>query len=93
MPFQINAPYSPGGDQPEAIKQLVKGLQEGEQFQTLLGVTGSGKTFTIANVIQQVQRPTLVLTHNKTLVAQLYGEFKQFFPNNAVGYFVSYYDY
>lgn len=93
MPFQINAPYSPGGDQPEAIKQLVNGLQQGEQFQTLLGVTGSGKTFTIANVIQQVQRPTLVLTHNKTLVAQLYGEFKQFFPNNAVGYFVSYYDY
>lgn len=93
MPFQINAPYSPGGDQPEAIKQLVNGLRAGEQFQTLLGVTGSGKTFTIANVIQQVQRPTLVLTHNKTLVAQLYGEFKQFFPNNAVGYFVSYYDY
>ncbi|MGC8750302.1 excinuclease ABC subunit UvrB [Hydrotalea sp.] len=93
MLFQIDAPYSPGGDQPEAIKQLVNGLQEGEQFQTLLGVTGSGKTFTIANVIQQVQRPTLVLTHNKTLVAQLYGEFKQFFPNNAVGYFVSYYDY
>jgi excinuclease ABC subunit B len=93
MPFQINAPYSPGGDQPEAIKQLVNGLRAGEQFQTLLGVTGSGKTFTIANVIQQVQRPTLVLTHNKTLVAQLYREFKQFFPNNAVGYFVSYYDY
>ncbi|MEY3177865.1 MAG: excinuclease subunit UvrB, partial [Bacteroidota bacterium] len=80
-------------DQPNAIRQLVEGLNEGEQYQTLLGVTGSGKTFTIANVIQQVQRPTLVLTHNKTLVAQLYGELKQFFPENAVGYFVSYYDY
>jgi excinuclease ABC subunit B len=93
MSFQINAPYSPGGDQPEAIKQLVNGLRAGEQFQTLLGVTGCVKTFTIANVIQQVQRPTLVISHNKTLVAQLYGEFKQFFPNNAVGYFVSYYLY
>ncbi|MEY3060393.1 MAG: excinuclease subunit UvrB [Bacteroidota bacterium] len=93
MPFQLHAPYSPAGDQPEAIRQLVEGLNEGEQYQTLLGVTGSGKTFTIANVIQQVQRPTLVLTHNKTLVAQLYGELKQFFPENAVGYFVSYYDY
>ena len=93
MPFQLVAPYEPAGDQPRAIAQLVEGLQEGEPFQTLLGVTGSGKTFTIANVIQQVQKPTLVLTHNKTLVAQLYGEFKQFFPNNAVGYFVSYYDY
>ncbi|WP_288095368.1 excinuclease ABC subunit UvrB [Hydrotalea sp.] len=93
MPFQLNAPYQPSGDQPEAIQQLVNGLQAGETYQTLLGVTGSGKTFTIANVIHQVQRPTLVLTHNKTLVAQLYGEFKQFFPNNAVGYFVSYYDY
>ena len=91
--FQLQAPYEPAGDQPGAIQQLVAGIQEGEKFQTLLGVTGSGKTFTMANVIQQVQRPTLVLTHNKTLVAQLYGEFKQFFPNNAVGYFVSYYDY
>jgi excinuclease ABC subunit B len=93
MPFQINSPYQPAGDQPNAILQLVKGFNEGEKHQTLLGVTGSGKTFTIANLIQQVQRPTLVLTHNKTLVAQLYGEFKQFFPDNAVGYFVSYYDY
>jgi excinuclease ABC subunit B len=93
MPFQLHAPYQPAGDQPEAIRQLVEGINNGEQYQTLLGVTGSGKTFTMANVIQQVQRPTLVLTHNKTLVAQLYGEFKQFFPNNAVGYFVSYYDY
>ncbi len=93
MPFTLKAPYSPAGDQPEAIRQLTDGVLAGEQHQTLLGVTGSGKTFTIANVIQQVQRPTLVLTHNKTLVAQLYGEFKQFFPDNAVGYFVSYYDY
>jgi excinuclease ABC subunit B len=93
MPFQLQSPYSPSGDQPNAIAQLTDGLNSGEQFQTLLGVTGSGKTFTMANVIQNVQRPTLVLTHNKTLVAQLYGEFKQFFPDNAVGYFVSYYDY
>ena len=93
MPFDLHAPYQPAGDQPEAIRQLVEGIQHGEQYQTLLGVTGSGKTFTMANIIQQVQRPTLILTHNKTLVAQLYGEFKQFFPNNAVGYFVSYYDY
>ncbi|QJB34640.1 excinuclease ABC subunit UvrB [Chitinophaga oryzae] len=93
MPFKIQAPYAPAGDQPEAIRQLTEGLLEGEQYQTLLGVTGSGKTFTVANVIQNVQRPTLVLTHNKTLVAQLYGELKQFFPDNAVEYFVSYYDY
>src|ERR1700754_1704617 len=93
MAFKLQSPYLPAGDQPEAIRQLVEGLKTGEKFQTLLGVTGSGKTFTIANVIQQVQKPTLVLTHNKTLVAQLYGEFKQFFPDNAVGYFVSYYDY
>lgn len=93
MQFKLHSPYSPAGDQPNAIRQLVEGIQEGEQYQTLLGVTGSGKTFTMANVIQQVQKPTLVLTHNKTLVAQLYGEFKQFFPENAVGYFVSYYDY
>ncbi len=93
MQFQLQSPYSPAGDQPEAIRQLTENIQNGEQFQTLLGVTGSGKTFTMANVIQNTQRPTLVLTHNKTLVAQLYGEFKQFFPDNAVGYFVSYYDY
>lgn len=93
MPFQINPPYQPSGDQPQAIQQLTDGILQGERYQTLLGVTGSGKTFTMANVIQNVQRPTLVLTHNKTLVAQLYGEFKQFFPDNAVGYFVSYYDY
>lgn len=93
MAFKLHTPYTPAGDQPQAIKQLTQGILEGEQYQTLLGVTGSGKTFTIANVIQNVQRPTLVLTHNKTLVAQLYGEFKQFFPENAVGYFVSYYDY
>jgi excinuclease ABC subunit B len=93
VPFNLQSPYSPAGDQPAAIRQLTEGIVEGEQYQTLLGVTGSGKTFTIANVIQNVQRPTLVLTHNKTLVAQLYGEFKQFFPDNAVGYFVSYYDY
>lgn len=93
MPFKLHAPYSPAGDQPSAIQQLTDGVNSGEQFQTLLGVTGSGKTFSIANLIQNTQRPTLVLTHNKTLVAQLYGEFKQFFPENAVGYFVSYYDY
>ena len=93
MKFNIQSPYQPAGDQPEAIKQLVSGLNDAEKFQTLLGVTGSGKTFTVANVIQQVEKPTLVLTHNKTLVAQLYGEFKQFFPENAVEYFVSYYDY
>jgi excinuclease ABC subunit B len=93
MPFQLNSQYQPAGDQPQAIEQLTKGVLEGEKYQTLLGVTGSGKTFTMANVIQNVQRPTLVLTHNKTLVAQLYGEFRQFFPDNSVGYFVSYYDY
>jgi excinuclease ABC subunit B len=93
MTFDIERPYLPAGDQPQAIAELVDGLRSGEQFQTLLGVTGSGKTFTMANVIQELQVPTLVLTHNKTLVAQLYGEFKQFFPNNAVEYFVSYYDY
>ncbi|MBK7558212.1 MAG: excinuclease ABC subunit UvrB [Chitinophagaceae bacterium] len=93
MPFQLQAPYSPAGDQPEAIRQLTEGILNGEKYQTLLGVTGSGKTYTMANVIQNVQKPTLVITHNKTLVAQLYGEFKQFFPDNAVGYFVSYYDY
>lgn len=93
MSFKLHAPYKPAGDQPDAIRQLTEGILHGERYQTLLGVTGSGKTFTIANVIENVQRPTLVLTHNKTLVAQLYGEFKQFFPDNAVGYFVSYYDY
>ncbi len=93
MPFNLQSSYSPAGDQPSAITQLIQGIEEGEPYQTLLGVTGSGKTFTMANVIQKVQRPTLVITHNKTLVAQLYGEFKQFFPDNAVGYFVSYYDY
>ncbi|HEY9343145.1 MAG TPA: excinuclease ABC subunit UvrB [Hanamia sp.] len=93
MPFRLNSQYQPAGDQPQAIEQLTKGILEGEKYQTLLGVTGSGKTFTMANVIQNVQRPTLVLTHNKTLVAQLYGEFRQFFPDNSVGYFVSYYDY
>ncbi len=93
MQFQLHSSYQPAGDQPSAIQQLTEAIKNGEQFQTLLGVTGSGKTFTMANVIANVQRPTLVLTHNKTLVAQLYGEFKQFFPDNAVGYFVSYYDY
>jgi len=93
VPFQLHSNYAPAGDQPDAINKLTEGILDGERYQTLLGVTGSGKTFTIANVIQNVQRPTLVLTHNKTLVAQLYGEFKQFFPDNAVGYFVSYYDY
>jgi len=93
MDFGLNSEYVPMGDQPQAIKKLVQGLTEGEAHQTLLGVTGSGKTFTIANVIAQVNRPTLVLSHNKTLAAQLYGEFKQFFPENAVEYFISYYDY
>lgn len=93
MQFNLQSSYKPSGDQPNAINQLIKGINEGEKYQTLLGVTGSGKTFTMANVIQSVQKPTLVITHNKTLVAQLYGEFKQFFPDNAVGYFVSYYDY
>ena len=93
MNFQVVSDYQPKGDQPQAIEKLTQGIIEGEKFQTLLGVTGSGKTFTVANVIQEVQRPTLVLAHNKTLAAQLYSEFKQFFPNNAVEYFVSYYDY
>ncbi len=93
MDFNLISEFSPTGDQPEAIRQLVEGLNDGTPFQTLLGVTGSGKTFTIANVIEKVQRPVLVLSHNKTLAAQLYGEFKQFFPENAVEYFVSYYDY
>ena len=93
MKFKIKSEFSPTGDQPQAIKQLVAGLNSNEKYQTLLGVTGSGKTFTVANVIEEVQKPTLVLAHNKTLAAQLYSEFKQFFPNNAVEYFVSYYDY
>ncbi len=93
MKFQVVSDYKPTGDQPQAIEKLAKGIVDGDQFQTLLGVTGSGKTFTVANVIQEVQKPTLVLAHNKTLAAQLYSEFKQFFPNNAVEYFVSYYDY
>ena len=93
MQFKLESEFSPTGDQPSAIKQLVDGLNDGEDFQTLLGVTGSGKTFTIANVIKEVNRPTLVLSHNKTLAAQLFSEFKQFFPDNAVEYFVSYYDY
>nr|WP_299384379.1 excinuclease ABC subunit UvrB [Allomuricauda sp.] len=93
MKFQVVSDFDPTGDQPQAIQQLVTGIEEGEPHQTLLGVTGSGKTFTVANVVERVQRPTLVLAHNKTLAAQLYSEFKQFFPNNAVEYFVSYYDY
>ncbi len=93
MNFRIESPYKPTGDQPKAIEALVKGIAEGEDFQVLLGVTGSGKTFTMANVIQELGRPTLIISHNKTLAAQLYGEFKQFFPDNAVEYFISYYDY
>ena len=91
--FELVSEYQPTGDQPQAIADLVKGFQEGNQFETLLGVTGSGKTFTLANVIQQLNKPTLIIAHNKTLAAQLYGEMKEFFPNNAVEYFVSYYDY
>lgn len=93
MPFKLESPFKPTGDQPQAIEQLVNGINSGEKSQVLLGVTGSGKTFTMANVIKEVNRPTLILTHNKTLTAQLYGEFKEFFPDNAVEYFVSYYDY
>ena len=91
--FKLHSEYKPTGDQPQAIEKLVKGFKEGNQFETLLGVTGSGKTFTMANVIAKLNKPTLVLAHNKTLAAQLYGEFKEFFPENAVEYFVSYYDY
>ena len=91
--FKISSKYKPSGDQPKAIEALVDGINKDYKNQTLLGVTGSGKTFTIANVIERVQKPTLILSHNKTLAAQLYNEFKQFFPNNAVEYFVSYYDY
>ena len=91
--FQLVSPYSPAGDQPQAIERLVEGFESGLASQTVLGVTGSGKTFTVANVVQQVQKPTIVMAPNKTLAAQLYGEFKSFFPHNAVEYFVSYYDY
>ncbi|MEK9808165.1 MAG: DEAD/DEAH box helicase family protein, partial [Halieaceae bacterium] len=91
--FQISSTYQPAGDQPAAIERLTEGLQAGLASQILLGVTGSGKTFTMAHVVQNLQRPTIVMAHNKTLAAQLYGEFKEFFPNNAVEYFVSYYDY
>src|SRR5262245_23656447 len=93
LEFQLVSPFQPAGDQPQAIESLVQGLRSDRRDQVLMGVTGSGKTFTMANVIQQVRRPTLVLSHNKTLAAQLYGEFKEFFPHNAVHYFVSYYDY
>ncbi|MGB8705798.1 MAG: DEAD/DEAH box helicase family protein, partial [Gillisia sp.] len=93
MKFSVKSDFKPTGDQPQAISQLVKGIEKNDRYQTLLGVTGSGKTFSIANVVQEVQKPTLVLAHNKTLAAQLYSEFKQFFPDNAVEYFVSYYDY
>ena len=91
--FQLKSDYKLTGDQPQAVDTLVKGIVNGEKHQTLLGVTGSGKTFTMANVIQKVEKPTLIIAHNKTLAAQLYGEFKEFFPDNAVEYFVSYYDY
>ena len=93
MEFKLHAPYKPTGDQPRAIEKLVQGFEEGNQFETLVGVTGSGKTFTMANIIQHVQKPTLIISHNKTLAAQLYSEMKEFFPENAVEYFVSYYDY
>ena len=91
--FVLHSDFKPTGDQPEAIKELVDGFKKGNQFETLLGVTGSGKTFTMANVIAALNKPTIVIAHNKTLAAQLYGEFKEFFPENAVEYFVSYYDY
>ena len=91
--FRIHSTFTPQGDQPQAIEELVDGVNRGDKYQTLLGVTGSGKTFTMANVIQAVQRPTLIMSHNKTLAAQLFGEFKQLFPENAVEYFISYYDY
>ena len=91
--FEIVSEFKPTGDQPQAITELVTSINEGHKYQTLLGVTGSGKTFTMANIIEKIQKPTLILAHNKTLAAQLYSEFKEFFPNNAVEYFVSYYDY
>src|SRR5919107_793369 len=93
MDFNLSSEYQPTGDQPQAIEKLVQSLKAGNRYQTLLGVTGSGKTFTMANVIAQCDRPTLIMSHNKTLAAQLYSEFKGFFPDNAVEYFVSYYDY
>ena len=93
MEFNLQSKFTPTGDQPQAIDELVRGFKEGNQFQTLLGVTGSGKTFTMANVIAQLNKPTLIISHNKTLATQLYGEFKEFFPNNAVELFMSYYDY
>ncbi|NLD10712.1 MAG: DEAD/DEAH box helicase family protein, partial [Clostridiales bacterium] len=93
MEFKLHSEYKPTGDQPQAIDKLVAGFQAGKKCQTLLGVTGSGKTFTMANVIEKLQRPTLIISHNKTLAAQLHGEFKEYFPENAVEYFVSYYDY
>ena len=93
MSFNLQSPFQPTGDQPQAIRQLVEGIDRGDKSQVLLGVTGSGKTFTMANVIKEINRPTLILTHNKTLTAQLYGEFKEFFPENRVEYFISYYDY
>ena len=92
MDFEIVSPYQPTGDQPKAIQTMSDSINSGNKFQTLLGVTGSGKTFTMANIIKETKKPTLVITHNKTLAAQLYSEFKEFFPNNAVEYFVSYYD-
>ena len=91
--FHLVSDYKPSGDQPEAIRQLVEGIRRNDKYQTLLGVTGSGKTFTISNVIASFNKPTLIMSHNKTLAAQLYGEFKQFFPNNRVEFFISYYDY
>ncbi|MCA9417256.1 MAG: DEAD/DEAH box helicase family protein, partial [Candidatus Omnitrophica bacterium] len=91
--FELVSQYGPAGDQPKAIEELVEGLEAGLRYQTLLGVTGSGKTYTMANVIEKVNRPTLIISHNKVLAAQLYAEFREFFPNNAVEYFVSYYDY
>src|SRR4029077_2611879 len=93
MKFELKADFKPFGDQPQAIEKLVEGIRSNRKSQVLLGITGSGKTFTMANVIEQVQKPTLIIAHNKTLAAQLYQEFKSFFPNNAVEYFVSYYDY
>ena len=93
LPFRVNSPYQPEGDQPKAIKTLSKSIKEGNKYQTLLGVTGSGKTYTMAKIIEETQKPTLIMTHNKTLAAQLYSEFKEFFPQNHVEYFISYYDY
>src|SRR5689334_18805310 len=93
MPYRLTSEFSPAGDQPQAIKELIEGLQRGDRYQTLLGVTGSGKTFTISNVIEKINKPTLVMSHNKTLAAQLYGEFRHFFPKDRVEFFISYYDY